>query len=201
MKVALVVIGVIILAVLAVFGWAMGSRNTLVTEREAVNAAWSSGGRRAAAPRRIDSQPGRHGQPARRRDDDGDQPGDRLEGQAVPGYPLRHRRGAHGHLRPQWTPPGRAIAGGPEEPPQLHVNQILVKLVEARGSDLHLTAGRPPMVRVDGDLRPMEGFDVLTPSKVRDLVYEILSQKLGSASRPTWSWTRPMSCRASAGSG
>ena len=41
MKIALVVIGVIVLAVLAVFGWAMGSRNTLVTEREAVNAAWS----------------------------------------------------------------------------------------------------------------------------------------------------------------
>ncbi len=41
MKVALVVIGVIVLAVLAVFGWAAGSRNTLVTEREAVNAAWA----------------------------------------------------------------------------------------------------------------------------------------------------------------
>src|SRR5580658_5427629 len=41
MKIALVVIGVIVLAVLCVFGWAAGSRNTLVTEREAVNAAWS----------------------------------------------------------------------------------------------------------------------------------------------------------------
>jgi LemA protein len=41
MKIALVVIGVIVLAALAVFGWAAGSRNTLVTEREAVNAAWS----------------------------------------------------------------------------------------------------------------------------------------------------------------
>ena len=41
MKIALVVIGVIVLAVLAVFGWAAGSRNTLVTEREAVNGAWS----------------------------------------------------------------------------------------------------------------------------------------------------------------
>jgi LemA protein len=41
MKIALVVIGVIVLGVLAVFGWAAGSRNTLVTEREAVNAAWA----------------------------------------------------------------------------------------------------------------------------------------------------------------
>src|ERR1700734_3874758 len=41
MKIALVVIGVIVLGFLAVFGWAMGSKNTLVTEREAVNGAWS----------------------------------------------------------------------------------------------------------------------------------------------------------------
>src|ERR1700733_6967791 len=41
MKIALVVIGILVLSVLAVFGWAAGSRNTLVTEREAVNAAWA----------------------------------------------------------------------------------------------------------------------------------------------------------------
>jgi twitching motility protein PilT len=62
--------------------------------------------------------------------------------------------------------------------PELHVNQILAKVVDARGSDLHLTAGRPPMVRVDGALLALEGFDELTPSAVRDLIYEILSQRL-----------------------
>ncbi len=41
MKIALVVIGVIVLVALGIFGWAMGRSNTLVTEREAVNAAWS----------------------------------------------------------------------------------------------------------------------------------------------------------------
>src|ERR1700733_1219141 len=41
MKIALVVVGVIVLAVLAVFGWAAGSHNTLITEQEAVNAAWA----------------------------------------------------------------------------------------------------------------------------------------------------------------
>jgi twitching motility protein PilT len=73
-----------------------------------------------------------------------------------------------------------SYAGGLEEPAQLHVNQILVKLIEAGGSDLHLTSGLPPMARIDGDLRPLEGFEVLNPSKVRDLVYEILSQKIRS---------------------
>src|SRR5580704_10994682 len=41
MKIALIVIAVIVLVVLAGFGWAMGSRNTLVTEDETVKAAWS----------------------------------------------------------------------------------------------------------------------------------------------------------------
>src|SRR5580692_1691981 len=71
-----------------------------------------------------------------------------------------------------------SFGGGLDEPSQLHVNQMLVQLIEFKGSDLHLTAGLPPMVRVDGDLRPLEGFEVLIPSKVRDLVYEILSQRI-----------------------
>ena len=41
MKVALIVIAVLVLIALGVFGWAAGSRNALVTEREAVNAAWA----------------------------------------------------------------------------------------------------------------------------------------------------------------
>jgi twitching motility protein PilT len=73
---------------------------------------------------------------------------------------------------------GASISAFDEGPPQLHVNQMLVKVVEARASDLHLASGRPPMVRIDGALTPLEGFDTLTPSQIRDLVYGILSQKV-----------------------
>jgi twitching motility protein PilT len=38
---------------------------------------------------------------------------------------------------------------------------MLVTLVESRGSDLHLTVGSPPMIRVDGSLRPLPGFGKL----------------------------------------
>src|SRR2546429_577361 len=41
MKIGLVIIGVLVLFALVIFGWAMGARNTLVTEREAVNGAWA----------------------------------------------------------------------------------------------------------------------------------------------------------------
>jgi LemA protein len=41
MKIGCAVLGVLALIVLVLFGLAMGARNTLVTEREAVNGAWS----------------------------------------------------------------------------------------------------------------------------------------------------------------
>src|SRR5258708_8815627 len=40
MKIGLVVIGVLVLLALVIVGSAIGARNTLVTEREAVNGAW-----------------------------------------------------------------------------------------------------------------------------------------------------------------
>jgi twitching motility protein PilT len=41
------------------------------------------------------------------------------------------------------------------------LDQMLVMLVEERGSDLHLTVGSPPMIRVDGSLRPLPGYGKL----------------------------------------
>src|SRR5579863_2064594 len=41
MKIALAVIAVVVLIVLGVFGWLMGEKNGLVTERESVTGAWS----------------------------------------------------------------------------------------------------------------------------------------------------------------
>jgi twitching motility protein PilT len=41
------------------------------------------------------------------------------------------------------------------------LNQMLVTLVDSRGSDLHLTVGSPPLIRVDGSLRPLPGYGKL----------------------------------------
>jgi LemA protein len=41
MKIALVIVGVLVLIALMGFGWIMGEKNSLVTERESVTAAWS----------------------------------------------------------------------------------------------------------------------------------------------------------------
>jgi twitching motility protein PilT len=58
---------------------------------------------------------------------------------------------------------------------ELDFAEVLLEVVERRASDLHLTAGAPPMVRVRGRLTPMEGYPVLTPTDTREIVYSILS--------------------------
>jgi twitching motility protein PilT len=52
---------------------------------------------------------------------------------------------------------------------------LLLEVVDRRASDLHLTAGSPPMVRVRGRLVAVEGFPTLTPTDTREIVYSILS--------------------------
>jgi len=50
-------------------------------------------------------------------------------------------------------------------------------LVEMKGSDLHIIAGRPPAVRVHGELTPVPGMEKLSPEQVKNLVYEILTKE------------------------
>jgi twitching motility protein PilT len=52
---------------------------------------------------------------------------------------------------------------------------VLTKTVDLNASDLHLTVGAPPMVRLRGELRAVEGYPPLTSQDTRDLVYAILS--------------------------
>jgi twitching motility protein PilT len=52
---------------------------------------------------------------------------------------------------------------------------LLLEVMDRRASDLHLTAGAAPMVRVRGRLVPVEGYPTLTPTDTREIVYSILS--------------------------
>ncbi|WP_412753646.1 type IV pilus twitching motility protein PilT [Krasilnikovia sp. M28-CT-15] len=54
---------------------------------------------------------------------------------------------------------------------------MLVMLVESRGSDLHLTVGSPPMIRVDGGLRPLPGYGKLNSADTALLARAALSPK------------------------
>ncbi len=65
-----------------------------------------------------------------------------------------------------------------EDDIQIPIPELLTRLLEIGGSDLHVTAGAPPTVRLHGDLRPIEGYPVLTPRSIQSMMYAILPQKL-----------------------
>jgi len=54
------------------------------------------------------------------------------------------------------------------------VSALLAKLWEIRGTDLLLTVGAPPLLRLHGELLPVEGAQVLTNSDVNGLLNEVL---------------------------
>ncbi len=60
---------------------------------------------------------------------------------------------------------------------EVHLNDLLAEMVELGASDLHLSSGLPPCIRVDGHIRPLDGRDPLTPSELRQLIYGILTQR------------------------
>ncbi|HEY7074597.1 MAG TPA: type IV pilus twitching motility protein PilT [Solirubrobacteraceae bacterium] len=63
---------------------------------------------------------------------------------------------------------------------------ILLKVVEQKASDLHITAGAPPTVRVRGALIPLEGYGNLTPTDTREIVYAILSSSQRQSLETDW---------------
>jgi twitching motility protein PilT len=65
----------------------------------------------------------------------------------------------------------------PGTPKEVHLNDLLAEMVAAGASDLHLSAGLPPCIRVDGHIRPMEGYEPLNPSELRQMIYAILTQR------------------------
>ncbi len=52
---------------------------------------------------------------------------------------------------------------------------VLLEVMRRNASDLHITSGVPPMVRVRGRLIPLEGFPVLDGQETREIVYSILN--------------------------
>jgi twitching motility protein PilT len=64
--------------------------------------------------------------------------------------------------------------------------EVLMEVVDRRASDLHLTAGAPPMVRLRGRLVPLDGYPALTPTDTREVVYSILSNSQRQKLENNW---------------
>jgi len=67
------------------------------------------------------------------------------------------------------------------------INQMLVQVLELGGSDLHLTVGRAPTMRLHGKLTGLD-WPVLTAADTRQLLYAILKQDQREALERNWEY-------------
>ncbi len=54
------------------------------------------------------------------------------------------------------------------------IRDLLDELTEKEGSDLHITSGSPPRMRVNGQLRDVD-MDSLSPEETKKLIYDVLT--------------------------
>jgi twitching motility protein PilT len=65
--------------------------------------------------------------------------------------------------------------GGPQS--RVGVAELLEQVLSLGASDLHLTAGAKPTLRVNGRLGQLEDYPVLQPAETQAMIYSILTQR------------------------
>lgn len=58
----------------------------------------------------------------------------------------------------------------------VNLRDLLQKMIEKKASDLHITAGVPPKLRVDGEIQSTDGA-VLTPEDTLQITYSVLNEE------------------------
>lgn len=96
---------------------------------------------------------------------------------AHPGQPPARPAAAPGTRAALRSGGVRAGMGEQSREGDLDLEGALHAMVAAGASDLHLTSGAAPTVRLSGSLVPLEGYDVLQPEALRRTLYSVLTQK------------------------
>jgi twitching motility protein PilT len=81
---------------------------------------------------------------------------------------------------------------------QSGLNDYLFDAIRAEASDLHITVGLPPMIRVYGKVQPLD-YPPLTSTVTREMIYDILTgdqrQRLESDWELDFSYSLPRTAR------
>ncbi len=56
-----------------------------------------------------------------------------------------------------------------------NLHDLLKFMIEKGASDLHITTGIPPSIRVDGKIKLIPGLEPLSATQTKDLCYSILT--------------------------
>jgi len=87
------------------------------------------------------------------------------------------RAGAETQPQVPATPAGGAARAVQRAPGQRGIDVLLRHMIETRASDLHLSAGNPPVFRVDGEIHFANDRGSLGSNDIRGLVDEIFTEK------------------------
>lgn len=91
--------------------------------------------------------------------------------------------------QPAVTPPPPPQPPAPQPPTQaaavhlrkrgpLEIDKLFQRQLDLKASDMHLSAGVPPMLRLDGDMVVMEGYsDVFTAADTERVLWELMPDK------------------------
>ncbi len=71
-----------------------------------------------------------------------------------------------------WADPS---PGAPAAEPPLALDELLMHVVATGGSDLHLTRGAPPTVRVRGEMQPVPGYADLEHRGLQEALYAVMT--------------------------
>src|SRR3954468_5931700 len=77
---------------------------------------------------------------------------------------------------PAPAPGAPGAPGAPAAPPQLNLRQLLQEMIDRGASDLHLTAGVRPKLRIDGEMEDARIPTVLGPKDTLQLAYSVLTE-------------------------
>jgi twitching motility protein PilT len=106
----------------------------------------------------------------------------------APVEPAPPTYGAMQELPSDYSPPKPASAGfgapeaatggevvvGRDVP---HVDDLLRLMIDKGGSDLHITVGSPPGLRIRGEIEPVQDAKVLTPKDTQQMLLSLLSEE------------------------
>ncbi|WP_139977523.1 type IV pilus twitching motility protein PilT [Nocardioides litoris] len=107
----------------------------------------------------------------------------------APVQPVPTTAGGHGApvLAPAAATPGvRAVDRAEEAEQQIALDQVLGFMVDAGGSDLHLSAGAPPTIRVRGEMQRVPGYEPLTGEQIQTAVFGVMTSKHQKAFEERW---------------
>jgi twitching motility protein PilT len=66
---------------------------------------------------------------------------------------------------------------GKDVAPDVPIPDLLDIVIDRKASDLHLTVGSPPVIRLHGDLERLDQYPVLTQQGLRAMIYAVLPQR------------------------